>query len=185
MLEDPMKQNVLQPLDKAEFRNVVGHFASGVTIVTAAHDGVPYGATISAVTSLCDTPPMVLVCLNQKLGTHAAIRKARHFTINILGEDQASLAHTFATPGADKFADVAVHHRQHGPRLAEALAYLTCRVVDDLEGGTHRIFVAEVVEAQAGTGNPLSYYRGRFGHFVPYRNAMWRTTQADNAVSPH
>lgn len=52
-----MKQNVVQPLDKAEFRNVVGHFASGVTIVTAAHDGVRYGATISAVTSLCDTPP--------------------------------------------------------------------------------------------------------------------------------
>ncbi|MEU7766668.1 flavin reductase family protein [Nocardia sp. NPDC049190] len=183
MLEDQMEQNVLQPLNKSEFRNVVGHFASGVTIVTAEYGGVRYGATISAVTSLCDTPPMVLVCLNQNLGTHAAIRHTRHFTINILGEDQTAVAHTFATPGADKFADVAVHHGEHGPRLAEALAYLTCRVVDDIEGGTHRIFVAQVLEARAGTGNPLSYYRGSFGHFVPHRNATWRTTQADNAVS--
>ena len=63
-----MEQNVLQPLDTTEFRNVIGHFASGVTIVTAEHDGVRYGATISAVSSLCADPPMVLVCLNQRLG---------------------------------------------------------------------------------------------------------------------
>jgi flavin reductase (DIM6/NTAB) family NADH-FMN oxidoreductase RutF len=173
-----MEHNVLQPLDTTEFRNVIGHFASGVTIVTAEHDGVRYGATVSAVSSLCADPPMVLVCLNQRLGTHAAVRNARHFTINILHEDQTSLAHTFAIPGTDKFDGVAVHEGQHSPRLADALAYLTCRVVEDFEGGTHRIFVAEVLEAQAGTGNPLSYYRGRFGHFVPHRDPTWRQDQA-------
>ncbi len=180
-----MKQNVLQPLDKAEFRNVVGHFASGVTIVTAAHDGVPYGATISAVTSLCDTPPMVLVCLNQKLGTHAAIRKARHFTINILGEDQASLAHTFATPGADKFADVAVHHRQHGPPPGGSVGipHVPRRRRSRRRHAPH--FRRRGRGGPGGDRQSTVVLPSRFGHFVPYRNAMWRTTQADNAVSPH
>lgn len=172
-----MKQNVLQSIDTTEFRNVMGHFASGVTILTAENDGVRYGATISAVTALSADPPMVLACVNQRLGTHAAIRSARHFTINILHEDQTSLAHTFATPGADKFAGVSVHDGSYSPRLADALAHLTCRVIDDFEGGTHRIFVAEVLEAQASSGNPLSYYRGRFGHFVPHRNPAWRNNK--------
>ncbi|WP_220463484.1 flavin reductase family protein [Rhodococcus sp. UFZ-B548] len=166
-----MDHNAVQPLDQSEFRHVVGHFASGVTIVTTEHDGIRYGATISAVTSLSADPPMVLVCVNQRLGTHAAIVNARRFTINILGEEQASLAQTFATPGANKFVGVGVVEGQHGLRLAEALAFLTCRVVHEVEGGTHRIFVAEVVEAQAGPGSPLSYFRGAFGQFVPHEKA--------------
>jgi flavin reductase (DIM6/NTAB) family NADH-FMN oxidoreductase RutF len=95
-----MEQTIARPVDQAVFRNVVGHFASGVTIVTTEDAGVRYGATISAVSSLSAEPPMVLACVNQRLGTHAAIVNTRRFTINILGEDQGSLAHTFATPGA-------------------------------------------------------------------------------------
>lgn len=178
-----MKHNVVQPLDQKEFRNVVGHFASGVTIVTTEHAGTRYGATISAVSSLCADPPMVLACVNQRLGTHAAILNSRRFTINILGEGQDSIAHTFATPGADKFRDVEVIEGPHGPRLAEALAHLTCEVVDEVEGGTHRIFVGKVIEAQAGTGSPLSYFRGRFGSFVPFEESSWLRTQAEKSVS--
>lgn len=162
-----MENNVV---DQARFRNVVGHFTSGVTIIMTEHDGIRYGATISAVSALCAEPPMVLACVNQRLGTHAAIQASRRFTINILHEGQDDLAYTFATPGADKFRDVAVVESGHGPRLVGALAHLACRVVNDVAEGTHRIFVAEVVDAGAETGRPLSYYRGRFGRFLPHES---------------
>jgi flavin reductase (DIM6/NTAB) family NADH-FMN oxidoreductase RutF len=167
-----MKHDVVPALDASEFRNVVGHFTSGVTIVTAAHDGTHFGATVSAVSSLSADPPMVLVCLNQRLGAHAAIMGAGRFTINILGEGQGGLARTFATRGADKFSGVDLAHTPYGPRLDVALAHLACRVVEHVEGGTHRIFIAEVDHASAIAGaGPLSYFRGRFGRFVPHDEA--------------
>lgn len=156
----------------AEFRWAVGHFASGVTVVTAERDGEQFGATVSAVSSLCAEPPMVLACLNQRLGTHAAIRASGLFTINILGEEKGALALNFATPGADKFRDVGWTPTPHGAHLDEAIAHLSCRVVDEVEGGTHRIFVAEVVAAITRPNTrPLSYFRGRFGRFVPHDEA--------------
>ncbi|MFC4949229.1 flavin reductase family protein [Pseudonocardia sp. GCM10023141] len=167
-----MQSNGAQRLGQAEFRRAVGHFASGVTVVTAERDGQQFGATISAVSSLSAEPPMVLVCLNQRLGTHAAIEASGRFTINILGEGQGGMALAFATAGADKFRDVAWSATDHGARLTDAIAHLSCRVVDDVEGGTHRVFVAEVTEARTGSGRgPLSYFCGRFGRFVEHEEA--------------
>lgn len=164
-----METNQVRPPDAVLFRNVVGHFASGVTIVTAEKDGTQFGATISAVSSLSAEPPMVLVCLHRRLGTHAAIGESGRFTVNILGEGQGGLALAFASPGTDKFRDVHWSATDHGARLTDAIAHLSCRVVDAVEGGTHRIFVGEVVDAVTGSGHgPLSYFRGRFGRFVPH-----------------
>jgi flavin reductase (DIM6/NTAB) family NADH-FMN oxidoreductase RutF len=180
-----MEQTTVRPVHQDVFRNVIGHFASGVTIVTTADAGVRYGATISAVSSLSLEPPMVLACLNQRLGTHAAIVNSGRFTINILGEGQDALAHTFATSGADKFCGVKVIEDGNGVRLAEALAHLSCRVVDEVTAGTHRIFLAEVVDARAETGRPLSYFRGRFGSFVPFETVSRPGRQTANQVSPN
>ena len=167
-----MTTDVVRPLDSAGFRHVVGHFASGVAIVTAEWDGRQFGATISAVSSLSADPPMVLVCLNRRLGTHAAIDGCGRFTVNVLGEGQGALALAFAAPGTDKFEGVDWSATDHGARLTDAIAHLSCRVVDAVEGGTHRIFVGKVVEAVADSGNgPLSYFRGRFGRFVPHEEA--------------
>lgn len=159
-------------LTPAEFRRAVGHFASGVTVVTAERDGEQFGATISAVSSLCAEPPMVLACLNQRLGTHAAIRAGGRFTINILGEGTGPLALAFATAGADKFRGVDWTPTPYGARLDAAIAHLACRVVDEVQGGTHRIFLAEVVDAATSSDTgPLSYFRGGFGSFVPHAEA--------------
>lgn len=167
-----MESNAAQPLDAAEFRKAVGHFASGVTVVTAELNGEQFGATISAVSSLCAEPPMVLVCLNQRLGTHAAIQASGHFTINIVGEGHSELARGFARAGTDKFRDVRWVPTGYGARLSEAIAHLSCRVVDGVEGGTHRVFIAEVIEVITdSTGGPLSYFRGTFGRFVPHKEA--------------
>jgi 4-nitrophenol 2-monooxygenase / 4-nitrocatechol 4-monooxygenase, reductase component len=167
-----MEPAVINALEPREFRRVLGHFATGVTVVTAEHDGKPFGATISAFSALSAEPPTILVCLNQNLGTHAAIQESGQFTINILGEEQGELARTFATPNADKFGSAAWAATSHGPQLSDAIAHLGCRVVETHEGGTHRIFIGLVQEATTVTGRgPLSYFRGQFGRFLAHDTA--------------
>ena len=156
----------LRRLTPEEFRDVIGHFASGVTVITAAHDGEHKGTTASAVSSLSLEPPMVLICLNKTSSTAIAVAAAGRFAVNILGEDQAEEAMRFAKPArtGDKFAGVAVDTGEHGePLLADALATLECNVAEQVTGGTHLVFLAEVERASARTGAPLAYFRGQFG----------------------
>jgi flavin reductase (DIM6/NTAB) family NADH-FMN oxidoreductase RutF len=150
------------------FRDVVGHFLSGVTVITVAHGGRRYGTTASAFTSLSLEPPMVVVCLNRASETGAAARAARGFAVNVLGEDQSALALRFGRKGDDKFGDLPLRAgRGPHPLLAGALATLECRIVDELVGGTHRVFSAAVEDAQARPGSPLAYFRGRFERLAP------------------
>jgi flavin reductase (DIM6/NTAB) family NADH-FMN oxidoreductase RutF/DNA-binding FadR family transcriptional regulator len=148
-----------------EFRDIIGHFASGVTVITALHDGHAFGATASAVSSLSLEPPMVLICLNKTSTTQQAVAGSGRFAVNILGEDQADEAMRFATKkAADKFKGLSVVDGEWGePLLGDALAILECRVVEEVTGGTHSVFLAEVDRASARTGTPLAYFRGQFG----------------------
>ena len=151
-------------LTSDEFRNVIGHFASGVTVITAVHDERGYGTTASAVTSLSLEPPMMLVCLDRESQTGGVIVEEGRFAVNILGEDQADLAVRFATKAPDKFDGVATTRGEYGdPLLADALATLECRVVEQTTGGTHVVFFGEVERGSARAGAPLAYYRGQFG----------------------
>lgn len=153
-------------VDQAVFRDVVGHFMTGVTVITTGRDEGRYGVTASAVSSLSMDPPMLLVCLNRRLPTRDAVTSARAFAVNILDEEQGELATQFATRGRDKFHDVAVSYGDLGvPLLDDALAHLECRVAEQLDAATHTVFLAEVVTARARPGNPLAYFRGTFGRF--------------------
>lgn len=147
-----------------EFRDVIGRFASGVTVITATEDGDWYGSTASAVSSLSLEPPMLLTCLNQQSATGAAISRAGAFAVNILAEDQDQLARRFARKDPDKFRGVSITPGRYGePLLDGALAHLECRVTEEVLGGTHIIFVAEVERALGRVGTPLAYFRGQFG----------------------
>lgn len=88
--------DVAGALDSATYRHVIGHFASGVTIVTADDDGVPVGVTASAVSSLSLEPPMLLVCLNSRLHTQRVMSRTGAFAVNVLAEDHGPLAERFA-----------------------------------------------------------------------------------------
>jgi flavin reductase (DIM6/NTAB) family NADH-FMN oxidoreductase RutF/DNA-binding FadR family transcriptional regulator len=150
-------------LSSEEFRDIIGRFASGVTVITAQHDDSRYGTTASAVSSLSLDPPMLLVCLSKSSSTQQAIAAAGHFAVNILAEGQAAEAMRFASKG-DKFAGVNVLEGTTGePLLADALANLECRVVEEVTGGTHSVFLAEVEHATGRQGAPLAYFRGKFG----------------------
>jgi flavin reductase (DIM6/NTAB) family NADH-FMN oxidoreductase RutF/DNA-binding GntR family transcriptional regulator len=151
-------------LSAEEFRDVIGRFASGVTVITTTLDGTPYGTTASAVSSLSLEPPMLLICMNKESSTGAAVAATRHFAVNILGEDEPDLAMHFASKSSDKFATVAHAAGDLGdPLLERAMATLECRVTEEVTGGTHTVFLAEVDRAFARHGSPLAYFRGKFG----------------------
>jgi flavin reductase (DIM6/NTAB) family NADH-FMN oxidoreductase RutF len=150
--------------DPEVFRDVIGHFATGVTIVTARADDRDYGVTVSAVCSLSVEPPMLLACLNRSSRTQAAVRRLGTFAVNILDGGQGELAHRFATSRDDKFDGVPVSYGTLGhPLLADALAHVECRVAEEAAGGTHTVFLALVERAERFGGQPLLYFRGTFG----------------------
>jgi 4-nitrophenol 2-monooxygenase / 4-nitrocatechol 4-monooxygenase, reductase component len=154
-----------RPLEPSEFRNVIGHFASGVTVITTSADGRRHGTTASAVASLALEPPMLLVCMNRESATGLAMASTGAFAVNILGEEHGELAIRFARKGSDKFEGVEIAEGACGqPLLAGAIAHLECRVTEQVAAGTHTVFIAEVEAATAQVGAPpLAYYRGRFG----------------------
>jgi len=150
--------------DAAVFRDVIGHFATGVTIITTREGETDFGATSSAVTSLSLEPPMLLVCLNRTSRTGQAVGRTRAFAVNILGTNQIELAQLFATARDDKFAGLEIRSGDFGhPLLADAIAHVECEVVEEATGGTHTIFIAEVRRAERFEGDPLLYYRGQLG----------------------
>lgn len=151
-------------IDSSRFREIIGHFMSGVAVITTHHDGRDHGMTASAVSSLSLEPPMLTVCLHRDAPTQEAVVRSRAFAVNILREGDDRLARRFATPHPDKFAEVTVDYGPLGqPRLTGALAALECDVAETIVGGTHRVFLGRVRTAQVSGGAPLAYYRGRFG----------------------
>jgi 4-nitrophenol 2-monooxygenase / 4-nitrocatechol 4-monooxygenase, reductase component len=153
--------------DGTIFRRVISNFMSGVVVITTSHEGARHGMTVSAVSSLSLDPPMLLVCLNSASATQEAVRRSESFVVNILAEHQGHIAERFARPGAeDKFAGLKTRSGCTGaPVLPDVLAMVECRVAEVVSGGTHRVFLAEAVHAEASEGSPLAYFRGKFGKF--------------------
>ena len=148
------------PIDDARFRQALGHFASGVTVVTTAYAGEQYGMTVSSFSSLSLNPPLVLICIDKAVPSHDFIRDAGCFVVNILEQRQEHLSRRFATTASDKFRGVAWHSGELGlPVLDNTLAAIECRLRSALDGGDHTIFVGQVVDVEIREGAPLLYYR--------------------------
>lgn len=160
------ENNSKRLVSSEEFRNVISHFTSGVSVITVRDEEVDYGITASAVSSVSLEPPMLLVCANKSTGTCHAISKKGSFTVNILAEHQSELAMQFARANTVKFKDVNMSYGELGnPVLNDTLAQIECRVVEEVTGGTHSVFLAEVQKANAEDGDPLAYFKGKFGQF--------------------
>ena len=150
-------------MDPGEFRNAIGRFLTGVTVITTAHGGMLHGITASAVASLSIDPPTLLVCLNKQSTTRGAITAAGRFIVNVLAAEQAELALHFASKSTEKFVRLQVETSLHGlPRLPGAIATIDCRVTSEVDGGTHSIFIGRAETAATADARPLSYFRGRF-----------------------
>lgn len=163
-------QNTPMGIEEAEFRRVLGHFATGVAVVAARADaGPPRGLTANAIASVSLDPPLVLVCVERDADAHDTIPAAESFAISILRADHEALARRFATyDTGTKFDGVVTTEAVTGaPVLEEALAWVDCRLWASYDGGDHTIYVGEVVDADAEDGSPLTYFRGGYGRLAP------------------
>jgi len=151
-------------IDKNELRRVMGHFATGVTIVTTrASSGKFHGLTANALTSVSLVPPLLLLCVDKKAESYPCFAESRLFTVNVLSDSQEELSRRFAVSGGEKFERVAYRLGANGvPILDDALAHLECRVVDAHEAGDHTIYIGEIESAETREGRPLLFYRGGY-----------------------
>jgi len=148
-----------------EFRDALGMFATGVTIVTARNeDGSLVGLTASSFNSVSLDPPLVLWSLSRGASTMPTFANGAHYAINVLAADQKSLAERFATRGIDRWAGVEHHAGINGaPVLDGAAASFECFNRSRYEEGDHLIFVGEVERCSHRAGvPPLLYHGGRF-----------------------
>jgi flavin reductase len=154
-------------LSQTEFRNAMGCFATGVTIVTVDVDGEVHGMTANAFASVSLDPLLLLVCVDHNARTHAHLHTKRRFGINVLAADQRPISKYYAQPlSTHEHAEAAgarFGRTAHGtPILQGAVAYLECKLVSTQEAGDHTIFIAEVEDVVVGSGKPLLFFRGNY-----------------------
>lgn len=154
-------------ISAAELRDVMGHFATGVTVVTSVDvESQPVGTTANAVTSLSLDPPLVIVCFDLGSLTLRAVRGHGAFVVNVLAAPQLHLSRNFARRGLAAAWDGVRHRRgpTGSPRLEDVLAVLECTVEHALPGGDHEIIVGRVrhAETSANPNGPLVFFRGSY-----------------------
>ena len=151
-------------LDAREIRNVMGHFATGVTVITTKDKtGAPFGLTANAFSSLSLNPPLVVVCVDKTVQCYACFDESKAFVVNILSEDQEEISRRFATKGIEKFEGLKWRSGELGvPLLDGAIGYIECRVTTSCEGGDHTIFIGEIIAARAEGERPLLFFKGKY-----------------------
>jgi flavin reductase len=149
--------------DSKKQRQIMGQFATGVTVVTTDGKAGPHGLTANAIASLSLDPPLVLVAVEKRAHSLDYLTKNGCFAINILRVDQEEISRRFATPGPKDFAGLNITTAgTTAPILSDCLAFVDCRVVEILPGGDHEIFVGEIVAGEYHGGEPLLYYAGGY-----------------------
>lgn len=158
------------PVDQLEFRRVMGHFATGVTVIST-HDraGGLFGLTANAVASVSLRPPMVLVCVDKQSDSHGSVAVSEVFAVNILSHRQETLSRRFAKSGGDKFAGIGYRLGVSGaPILEDTLAHLECRLLHAFDAGDHTIYVGEAIDVATGRAEePLLFFRGGYRNTAP------------------
>jgi 3-hydroxy-9,10-secoandrosta-1,3,5(10)-triene-9,17-dione monooxygenase reductase component len=153
--------------DQARFREVLGHFATGITIVTATEAGEPVGFSCQSFAALSLDPPMVILAPAKTSTSWPRIARAGAFCVNILGEHQEAVCRAFAVSGGNKFDGVEWTPGTTGaPVIAGSLATVECTLGAIYEGGDHELVTGHVVTMEIGDGSPLLFYRSGFGRFV-------------------
>ncbi len=155
-------------IDEARFRQVLGHFATGVTVVTGVDVGRPVGLAVNSFTSVSLAPALVAFCVSTRSTTWLRLRAAGTFCVNILADDQERISRAFAAHGSDRFEGIGWRPSPAGaPILAGALAWLDCTVDAQHGAGDHDIVVGRVrALGLEHEGRPLVFYRGGYGRFA-------------------
>ena len=150
-------------VDEKLQRQVMGRFATGVTVLTTRNGDERCGMTANAVMSLSLDPPLIVVSVEKTAHMHGALLESRCFAVNVLKQEQESLSRRFARKGPKDFSDLSCTVEETGsPILDDALAYADCKVVEVLPGGDHDLFVGELLAADSRGGQPLIFYGGTY-----------------------
>lgn len=154
-----------QVIDPAEFRQVMGHWLTGVTVITAGDGGEPIGMAANSFTSVSLDPPLVLFCAGKSSSTWPRIEASGAFAVNLLAGDQEEVSRLMATKDADRFASVGYRPGVTGsPILNGTLAYLDCQIEAKHDAGDHVLVVGRVVDLGVHhEGAPLAFFRGGYG----------------------
>jgi flavin reductase (DIM6/NTAB) family NADH-FMN oxidoreductase RutF len=165
-------------VEMARFRKVLGHFPTGVAVITGIDaEGGPVGLAIGSFSSVSLDPPLVAFMPDQSSSSWPKFRDSGHFCVNILGSDQESVCRTFAVSGGDKFAELAWHPAGSGsPILDGVLAWIDCDIDVVHEAGDHYIVIGAVRELEVGsTALPLVFFQGGYGRFSSLSLAAWES----------
>jgi len=158
-------------IDSAEFRKVLGHFPTGVTVVAAVADDKPCGLAVGSFFSVSLDPPLVGFCVGKASSSWATIRDAGHFVVNVLSDDQVAVSGQFSSKAADKFEglDWTPAVSNGGPRLGGCLAHIDCVTENVYDGGDHDIVIGRVLAMSLDReeDGPLLFFKGSYGKLGP------------------
>lgn len=161
--------STLAPIDPSAYRDVLGHYPTGVTVVTAFDGEEPVGMVVGTFTSVSLDPPLVAFMPTRGSGTYARLARADAFCINVLAHDQLEVCRTMAVPSDDKFARVAWQSGTYGaPTLDDAVAQIHCTPESQIEAGDHHIVLCRVQALEVNRAvTPLLFFQGGYGGFSP------------------
>ena len=155
-----------QSVDPRQYRDVIGRFATGVTVITWDDGEVTRGMTANAISSLSLDPMLLLICIDKKVSAHPQLLRSSAFAVNILAEDQIEVSKAFASHGQEAMPDGVSYERgtTGAPILDNALAWIDCEIAEHVEGGDHTIFFGRVVNISIPRpeANPLLFWAGRY-----------------------
>ena len=166
-MTDDEELHHLSSFDEAKFRQVLGHFPTGVVVVTAANDGTPAGLAVGSFASVSLDPPLVAFFPGRSSSSWPHIEKAGYFCVNILGEHQEDICRIFASRGSDKFATIGWKRGRTGaPILNDVIGWIECSIERVDEVGDHYFVVGRVIDLEvAHEGGPLIFFRGGYGRY--------------------
>ena len=152
--------------DETKFRSVLSNYPTGVTLVTATHDGDPVGLIIGSFTSVSLNPPLVGFLVDKRSSTWSRIAASGSFCVNVLGHHQEEVCRLFTGRSPDRFTSIGWHAKRNGmPVLDDVIAWIGCDIDRVEEAGDHWWVVGRVLQLEAVSDSPpLVFVRGGFGH---------------------
>ena len=149
------------------FRQALGQYATGITVITALDDGTPIGMTANSFASVSLDPPLVLWSVDNASPLYDGFARASHYAVHVLDASQQALSQRFSDDDIDKFAGLNVERGTKDlPLLDQYIVLLQCEVVDRHRAGDHLILIGRVLDIQHGRGDPLLFHSGAY-HKLP------------------
>ncbi|MFD1037861.1 flavin reductase family protein [Virgibacillus byunsanensis] len=153
-------------MDNRIYRDAMGKFATGITIVTTEDDNEIMGMTVNAFMSVSLDPKLIAISIDEKARMYTKLQETNKFGLSILREDQKELSMIFAKQ-IEKDREINFKTLDHIPVIEDSIATLACHVKETAKAGDHMIFIAEVTDFQVNDGNPILYHGGQYRTLKP------------------